>query len=79
MSNITTKTSKNTKINSLPLRNSYEVMRINENDYVENWNEDITKRAIILNCRNKKMHTGLNSQFVEKVSSEWFFHSAEIN
>ena len=58
---MTTKTSKNTKINSLPLRNSYEVSLIDGNDYVENENEDITERTIISECNNKKIHKGTNS------------------
>ena len=58
---MTTKTSKNTKINSLPLRNSYEVSLTDGNDYVENENEDITERTIISECNNKKKHKGKNS------------------
>ena len=42
-SNIKTITSKNAKIKSIPLRTSYEVLRINENDYVQNKNEDNTE------------------------------------
>ena len=42
-SNIKTITSKNEKIKSIPLRTSYEVLRINENDYVQNKNEDNTE------------------------------------
>ena len=42
-SNIKTITSKNAKIKSIPLRTSYEVLLINENDYVQNKNEDNTE------------------------------------
>ena len=42
-SNIKTITSKNAKVKSIPLRTSYEVLRINENDYVQNKNEDNTE------------------------------------
>ena len=59
-----TKTNKNTKLNSLSLRYSYEVLRIDENDYVENEDEDIIKRTIIFERNNKKIHKGTNSQFV---------------
>ena len=61
-----TKTNKNTKLNSLSLRNSYEVLRIDENDYVENEDEDIIERTIIFERNKKKIHKGTNSQFVNK-------------
>ena len=66
-------------MNSLPLRNSYEVLRIEENDYVENKNDNATKRTIISERNIKKIHKGRNSRFFNKVSDEWFFHSNEIN
>ena len=44
-SNITTKSRKNTNINSLPLLNSYEVLRIDDKDYIENENDDTIKRV----------------------------------
>ena len=44
--NIMTKTSKNAVINNLPFLNPYEVLCINENDYVQNANEDTSERAI---------------------------------
>ena len=44
-SKITTKSSKNTKINSLPLRNYYKVLRIDEKDYIENESSDTTETA----------------------------------
>ena len=49
---ITTKTSKNTKIYSLTLRNFYEVLRIDENNYVEDENEDTAERKIISERNN---------------------------
>ena len=60
-------------MNSLPLRNSYEVLRIEENDYVENKNDNTTKRTIISERNIKKIHKGRNSRFFNKVSDEWFF------
>ena len=49
---ITTKTSKNTKIYSLTLRDFYEVLRIDENNYVEDENEDTAERKIISERNN---------------------------
>ena len=72
-SNIMTKTNKNPKMNSLPLRKFYEVLRIDENHYVENQSEEIIETTIIFERNNKKMHKGTNSRFVDKVSGEWFF------
>ena len=57
-------------MNSLPLRNSYEVLRIDENDYVENQHEDMIDRTIIFERNNKKIHKGTNGRFVNKVSGE---------
>lgn len=78
---MTTKTSKTTKINSLPLCNCFEVLRIyeNKNYYVENKNGDTTERTIISGCNSKKIHKGTNTQFVNQISGEWFFHSDGIN
>ena len=58
---ITTKTSKNTKIYSLTLRNFYEVLRIDENNYVEDENEDTAERKIISERNNWKIHNETNS------------------
>ena len=77
--NIKTINSKNTKINSIPLRTSYEVLRIDENDYVENENEAKTGRTIISERNNKRRRNVTNDQFINKVSLECFFHSNEIN
>ena len=78
-SNIKTITSNNTKINSIELRTSYEVLRIDENDYVENENEAKTGRTIISERNNKRRRNVTNDQFINKVSLECFFHSNEIN
>ena len=53
-SNIKTITSKNAKIKSIPLRTSYEVLRINENDYVENEKEDKTEEQSYPNVTKRK-------------------------
>ena len=50
-------------MNSLPLRKSFEVLHIYEN-------EDKTERTIISEHSNKKIHKGKKSQFVYKVSGE---------
>ena len=63
----------------LPLRNCYEILRIDENYCVEKYNEDITERTNIFERSNKKIHKGTNSRFVNKVSGRWFFHRDEIN
>ena len=72
-------TSKNTKINRIPLSTSYEVLRIDENDYVENENEDKTGRTITSERNNKKIRNVTNGQFINKVLLECFFQSNEIN
>ena len=72
-------TSKNTKINRIPLSTSYEVLRIDENDYVENENEDKTGRTITSERNNKKIRNVTNGQFINKVLLECFFESNEIN
>ena len=77
--NVTTKANKNTKINSISLHDSYDVLCIDENDFVENENNDTKERTIMSECNNEKTHKGTNTRFVNKVSGEWFFHSDEIN
>ena len=63
----------------LPVRNSYEILHIDENDCAESQNEDITERTIIFERSNKKIHKGTNIWFVNKVSRGWSFHRHEIN
>ena len=66
-------------MNRLPLRKSYEVLRVKENDYFENENRDITQRTIISEHSNKKMRKGRNCRFVNKISAESFFHNDVVN
>ena len=61
----------------LALRNSYEVLRVDENNSAENLN--LTERTIIFERSNKKIHKETNSRFVNKVSGGWIFHGDEIN
>ena len=45
-------------MNSLPLHDSYEVLRTDKNDFVENENDDTTAKNVISERNSQKRHKG---------------------